>query len=149
VRLRNTLFLVVIFILLGAYVYFVELEKAGTEKAEKLLQFKEDDVESIIFSYPEQEIHLSKETSGKWKITSPLQTGADESTISHLLTALNSSEIKRTIEEKPSTVDLKNFGLDHPQIKVSITLKKDTPPPIPSCRRKDTCGQLCLCQEGN
>ncbi len=127
-RLRNTLILVVIFISLGVYVYFVELEKTGTEKSEKLLQFKEDDVESIVFNYPEQEIRLSKETSGKWKITSPLQTGADESTISHLLTTLNSSEVKRTVEEKPSTEDLKNFGLDNPKIKVSITLKKNNPP---------------------
>ncbi len=122
-RLRNTLLLTVIFILLGAYLYFFELKKAGKEKTEKLLNFKEDEVESIILSYPQQEIRLKKEASGKWQMTQPLQAAADESTISSILSTLNTIEVKRTVEEKPSQEDLKNFGLDKPETKVLITLK--------------------------
>ncbi len=130
-RLRNTLLLAVVFILLGAYLYFFELQKTGQEKAERLLDFKADEVESIILGYPEQEIRLKKEPSGKWKITQPLQVTADQSIISSILSTLNTSEVKRTVEEKPSPADLENFGLDKPKVKVLITLQKGKAlPPI-------------------
>lgn len=129
-RLRNTLLLAVLFILLGAYVYFFELQKGG-KKSEKLFPFKEDEVASIVLTYPEREIHLQQETSGKWKLTQPIQAAADESTISGILSALSASDIKRTIEKKPSPEDLKSFGLDRPAVKVSITLKNGiTLPPL-------------------
>lgn len=124
-RLRNTLLLAVIFLLLGAYVYFYELKKGKEEEGERLLSFNEDEVESIILSYPQQEIQLKKGPSKKWKITQPLQVAADESTISGILATLNTSKVNRTIEENPSPRDLKAFGLDKPQVKVSITLQME------------------------
>ncbi|MCZ6624347.1 MAG: DUF4340 domain-containing protein [Deltaproteobacteria bacterium] len=130
-RLRNTLLLTVVFGLLGAYLYFYELKNEGEERTERLLNFKQDEVESITLSYPQQEIRLQREPSGKWKITQPLQVAADESTISDILSTLNTTEIKRTVEEKPSPQDLKAFELDKPQVKVLITLEKGKAlPPI-------------------
>lgn len=122
-RLRNTLLLTAVFILLGAYLYFFEFPKGGKGKTEKLLNFKENEVERIILSYPQQEIRLQKEPTGKWKITHPLQGAADESTITGILSALSTSEVKRTLDTKPSPEELKNFGLDQPEAKVVITLK--------------------------
>ena len=130
-RLRNTLLLAVVFILLGAYVYLFEFKKEQEEKSEKLLRFKEEKVESLILSTPEQEIRLKKEPSGKWQMTHPLEAAADESTVSSILSALNASEVQRTIEKKPSLEDLKTFGLDQPEVKVFITLQKGISlPPI-------------------
>ncbi len=130
-RRRNTLSLAVVLILLGAYVYFFELEKRGKEKFNKLLDFKEEEAEEISLSYPHQEIRFKKESSGTWKLTQPVQAPADESTIGSILSSLSTSDIKRTLEEKPNAEDLKGFGLDKPHVKVSITLRKGKAlPPI-------------------
>lgn len=130
-RLRNTLLLAIVFILLGAYVYLFEFQKGPKEKTQRLLNFKEEEAESLILNYPQQEIRLQKEPSGRWKITRPLETAADESTIGTILAALSTNEVKRTFEEKPSAEDLKNYGLDKPQVKVTLSLRNGIAlPPI-------------------
>ncbi len=121
-RLRNTLLLALIFILLGAYVYFYELNKKEEDK-ERLLSFKNDEVEAVAFSHSGQEIKLEKDSSGKWKITEPLQTAADESTISDILFTLSTSEVTRSLETNIAPQDLKGFGLEQPWVKVAITLR--------------------------
>lgn len=123
VPLRNTLLVAAIFLLLGAYIYFYELPKGDKEKSQPLLSFKQEEVEGVTLTYPEQEIQLKKEASGRWKMTHPLQVPADESTISGILSALSTTEVKRTIEENAGPEALRNFGLDKPQVKISIGLK--------------------------
>jgi hypothetical protein len=123
VPLRNTVLVGAIFVLLGAYIYFFELPKGDKEKYQPLLSFKQEDVAGMTLAYPGQEIQLRKETSGRWRMTHPLQVPADESTISGVLSALSAIEVKRTIEEKAGSEELKNFGLDKPQVKISISLK--------------------------
>ena len=122
-RLRNTLLLAALFILLAAYIYFFELQKEGRGKSARLLNFKAEEAAAIVLSYPRQEIQLQREPPGKWQLTQPLRADADESTIGSMLAALSAGEILRTLEEKPSAEDLKSFGLDRPAVKVSITLK--------------------------
>ena len=63
-RLRNTLVLASIFILLVAYVYFFELQKGPKEKTEKLLNFKEEEAQSLILNYPDREIRLRRDPQG-------------------------------------------------------------------------------------
>lgn len=122
--LRNTLLAGAIFILLGAYVYFFELPKGDAGKSGQLLNFKADDVESLTLRYPDQEVQLKSDPSGKWKMTNPLQASADDSTVMRILTALSASEIKRTVVDEATPEDLKNFGLDKPKVKVSINLRR-------------------------
>ena len=124
-RLRNTLLLLGVFIILGAYIYLFELNRDIGEKGEKLLDFAEEDVEAIVLIYRDQMIGLNRKPSGKWMLTQPLQAPADEPVIHGILTALNISEVKRIIEERPSKKDLAAFGLDNPWVKLLITLKKE------------------------
>jgi len=131
VRPLNTLLLAIVFILLGAYVYFFEFQKGPKEKTQRLLNFQEEEAESLILNYPQQEIRLQKEPLGRWKITRPLETAADESMIGAILAALSASEVKRTVEEKPSAADLQNYGLDKPEVKVTLSLRNGIAlPPI-------------------
>ncbi|MGH7829346.1 MAG: DUF4340 domain-containing protein [Candidatus Binatia bacterium] len=123
-NLRNTLFSALLFLVLAAYLYFFELNKDPEGKGEKLLRFKEEEVESLILSYPDQEIRMQKESSGKWKIMQPLETAANGSTIRTVLSVLSSADINKTIEKEPSGDDIKAFGLDKPKVRVSITLQK-------------------------
>jgi hypothetical protein len=148
VRLRNTFLLALVFILLGAYVYFFELQKGAKEKTERLLNFREEEVAGIILNYPQQEIRLRKEVLGRWKITHPLESAADESTVSAILAALNTGEVKRTFEGKPSEADLKNYGLDRPEVKVLITLRNGVALPPISVGAKTPVGNSAYIRRG-
>ncbi len=119
---RNTLILAALLILLGAYVYFFEIRPGDKPKGDRLVNFKPDEVASMLLTYPKLEIQLQKDSTGKWKLTQPLQAAADGSTVGGLLAALSAGTIQRTLEKKPSAEDLKSFGLDRPAAKVSLTL---------------------------
>jgi hypothetical protein len=123
VRRLNTLILAVLLIALGGYVYFFELSKGEKGKPETLLTFKSDEVTGIDVAYPERAVQLQKDSSGKWKLTQPLQAGADDAAVGSLIAALAAADIKRTLEKKPSAEDLKSFGLDPPSGRISLTLK--------------------------
>jgi hypothetical protein len=123
VHARKSLIVAVLLLILGAYVYFFEFQKDTADKGEKLLKFTPDEITGVVINDGQQEIRLQKDDSGKWKITSPIQAGADESTVSGVLAALSSAEITRTLVPNPSAEELKSFGLERPSIKVSVTTK--------------------------
>lgn len=148
-RRRNTLLSASILILLGAYVYFFELQKEGKGKTERLLDFKQDEVESVTLIYPEQEIRIKKAGSGKWQISHPLEAAADESAVSGILSALSTSEITRTVEKNPTAEDLRTFGLDQPKVKVQITLSKGKALPMISLGGKTAVGNSAYAKRGS
>lgn len=121
---RKLLISAVLFLGLASYLYFYELPKGAKEENQRLLDFKEEAVESLVLNYPRQEIRLRREPSGRWRLTHPLQAAADEATVGAILSTLSASEIKRTVEEKPTEEDLKNFGLDSPAVRITLTLKR-------------------------
>lgn len=122
-RQRNTLILAALLIVLGAYVYFFEIRPGDKPKGDRLVNFKPDEVASILLTYPKLEIQLQKDAAGKWKLTQPLQAAAGGSTVGGLLAALSAATIQRTLEKKPAPEDLKSFGLERPAAKVTLTLK--------------------------
>lgn len=147
-RLRNTLVLASVFLLLAAYVYFFELQKDTKEKTEKLLNFKQEEVEGIILNYAQLEIRLHREPLGRWKMARPLEAAADEAAVGAILSALNSIEVKRTVEEKPGAADLKNYGLDSPEIKVLISLRNGVALPPVSVGGKTPVGNSVYVRRG-
>jgi len=127
-RLRNTLILAVVFLALGAYVYFVELQKAADEAKKKtLVTFDTDQVTSVTLTYPDREIVLSKTDSG-WRLSKPVDAPADETTVTNLLTAVSTCEVKKTLDDVPD--NLAPFGLDQPQATVTLKLKDKEIPAI-------------------
>ena len=69
----------------------------------------------------EKPIALTKAESGKWQITAPQPFGADQSTVSGLLSTLSSLNSQRVVEDKAT--DLRPYGLDQPALKLDITEK--------------------------
>src|SRR5260370_3469557 len=69
----------------------------------------------------EKPIALTKAESGKWQITAPQPFGADQSTVSGLLSTLSSLNSQRVVEDKAT--DLKQYGLDQPALQLDITEK--------------------------
>ncbi len=148
-RFRNTLFLTGLLILLAGYLYFFEIPKGEKEKGKTLLNFSADEVQRLALAYPRQEIQIAKNSSGKWQIINPLQAPADESTVSSVLSTLKTSEVKRTVEEKPAPADLKAFGLDPPAVKVSVSLKSGITLPSISVGSKTPVGDSAYVKREN
>ena len=61
---------------------------------------------------------MEKGEDGNWSLTAPEKLGADQSSVSSLVTTLSSLNSDRLIEEKAE--NLENFGLDSPEMKVLI-----------------------------
>ena len=120
---RKTLAAALVFAALIAYIYFFEWNKEAVEKGEKLLNFTPDEAQTVALQGSAQEIRLQRDDSGRWKLTSPLQTRADDSAVASLLAALSGAQVTKTVVQKPTAEELKNFGLDQPSARVSVTLK--------------------------
>lgn len=119
-KFRNTLAIAVLFLALGAYLYFVESEKIREEsKKTTLLSVTTDEVTGVTLTYPESEIVLKKTGSG-WRIQKPIDVEADESTVTNLVRAVAEAELKRTLDGPPGS--LETYGLDKPAAIVTLAL---------------------------
>jgi hypothetical protein len=65
------------------------------------------------------EIVLAKSGTGSWRILEPKPLGAEQSTVSSMLSTLSSLNAERLVEDK--AVDLKQYGLDQPAVAVKVT----------------------------
>jgi hypothetical protein len=129
-KFRNTLALAVLFLALGGYLYFVENprhEQAAEEK--KLVSFKPDDASEVTLTYPDKQIILKKTGAG-WRISKPIDVDADQTAVSNLLRAAADAEVKRTLEG--GNTSLETYGLDKPEVIVSIAMANGTK--LPSIR---------------
>lgn len=135
-NLRKSLVLLVILLALGGYVYFVEVpqDKEAADK-KKLFAFDKEAVIEIVLTYPDRAITLKKNDAGKWRITQPVESDADEPTVKNLINAIADAEVKRTLDEAPQ--DLGVYGLSAPVVKLKLTLKDGKTLPLVSLG-KDT-----------
>lgn len=122
---RNLGIVAVLFAGLGAFVYFYEIEggkkrEAAAEEAKKLFQFEKEEVNSISLTRSDGSIILKKENGG-WKLVAPIEAGADEAAVDGLASELSSTQVERSLESSP--VDWKDYGLDNPNLKITVGLK--------------------------
>ncbi|MGE5814201.1 MAG: DUF4340 domain-containing protein [Acidobacteriota bacterium] len=126
-RERSFLILVLIGIVLGAYIYFVERKRpAGDEPEKKPKVFedvKEADVEEIIVKSGTDTTDLKK-VGDKWQIVSPITAEADTEQVNNLLGNFSTLERNEVVEESAS--NLKRYGLDPPRADVAFRKKGST-----------------------
>jgi hypothetical protein len=124
IKFKATLLLALVFIGLGLYLYLVEFPKqekqeAEAEKAGRVFSFNPKEVSGLIVQYPNLDaISLAKGGDGKWRMTRPLETPANRAVINKIIGLTGGLEFERVVAEGPS--DLRGFGLDPPQISVSL-----------------------------
>ena len=115
----KTLIFAVIFLALGAYVYFVEVPKARKEgQKERVVTFDKERVRELALTYADRSIRLKKGDGGRWRITAPLETDADEATVENLIDAIADAEVEKVLEEVPD--DLAPYGLDEPHATLQV-----------------------------
>jgi hypothetical protein len=105
-------------ILLGVYTYLVEVrggerqERAQTA-ATRLLSFPADAATQLVIERPGERIVCRKER-GQWRIVAPVQSSADEATVSRILTDVGESKVERTVAARAA--EPVAFGLAHPLV---------------------------------
>ena len=125
---KTTIIVAVLAIALGAFVYFYEI-KGGEERqqaerqAKKTFLFEDDQVQGLTLTHSGEEIVLAKAEDGEWTITAPIKTEADKGTVDALVRNLKNAETDRVVAD--STADLGAFGLDEPEVKVSLLLEDE------------------------
>jgi hypothetical protein len=122
---RNTLILVTVAIVFGAFVYYFEIRKGkprdeAAETTKPAFNFKREEIASIKLTRGGQTLMLENQND-KWVITQPVNTPADESTASSLVSGLIDARVERTL--KASAEELKGYGLGEPAVILEIKLK--------------------------
>ncbi|MCY3756668.1 MAG: hypothetical protein OXG96_03005, partial [Acidobacteria bacterium] len=95
---RNLGMVAVLFVGLGAFVYFYEIEggkkrEEAAEEAKKLFRFDKEEVNSISLVRGDGSILLRKENDG-WKLVAPIEAKADEAAVEGLATELSSTQVE-------------------------------------------------------
>lgn len=122
---RNLGVVAILFVGLGAFVYFYEIEggkkrEEAAEEAKQLFQFEKEEVNSISLVRGDGPIILKKENGG-WKLVAPIEAKVDEAAVEGLVSELSSTQVERSLE--PDLVDWKDYGLEDPNLKIAMGLK--------------------------
>ena len=117
-RFRNTLIALVVLLIVGGYA-FVNFYFSKPEQAKTALNIKGDDIAKIDLKYPDRELVLERKASQPWMIVKPVGAKADQTAAGNLARAIAECQINKTVEEKSD--NLAPFGLDKPQVTVTVT----------------------------
>jgi len=129
-RFRSTLIAAMLALGLGAFLYFYEIRggkrrEEAEEFAKKLFHFEEADVQKItLVRNDTTRIVLEKGKDGLWHIAEPIETDADQDAVGRLMDTMKDASCERVVADSAS--DLGKFGLEHPKVKVALTLKDTT-----------------------
>ena len=122
-KFKTTLILLAAFGALLALVLLFESKDRKTasakEKGDKLVDIAADDVRKIEIKREDGTIALEKDAQAAWRLTAPLETGADTAEVEGLLSVLSTLRFERVVEK--DAVDLKAYGL--PGREISLWLK--------------------------
>jgi len=123
-KLNRVLIYLLILVLIGAWLYLVEIKhrqavKATEEKAAKLITLEKDKVADIRIESGDRIIELKK-PANQWVITAPVRTKADEHAVESLLTAALEAKSEKVLAEKD--VKFEDYGLDNPELTVTLSM---------------------------
>ncbi len=95
---------------------------SATPAATKLLSIKDADVSKIeIDKKGTAQVELAKGSDGKWEITAPQSLSGDQDAITGVISVLSGLNAERVVEDH--AIDLKQYGLADPSVKIDITTK--------------------------
>ena len=117
-RFRNTLIALVVLLVVGGYA-FVNYYFTKPEAPKTALNIKAEQIAKVDLKYPDRELILERKAGEPWVITKPIGAAADQTTANNLAHAIADCEITKTVEEKAD--NLAPFGLDKPQVTVTVT----------------------------
>src|ERR1044071_7089108 len=125
--LKTTIGLLVVLGGLFAYIYFVTWKQPAEDSSSKLEKvfagLQSDKIDEIhVHSEAGDSTVLKKDKDG-WKITQPLEAGAQDSEARAIASALWQLEMQRVIDETPAS--LVDYGLGAPRIEIQFKAAGD------------------------
>ena len=130
-KLRHTLWLILIFIGLFLYLAFVEVPTKQKEheeetRSKQVLHFRVEEVDEFDLIKPSGTIKIQRNPSNSlWNISQPLAVKGEDGVINNLLLALEEAQITRVVDEEPKNLD--DFGLKNPTFKIALRFKTGEP----------------------
>jgi len=104
-KLKTTLILFAVFIVLFAFVYFFEIKKKrGEEAGELLVDLASEEVQKIIFKKEGETITFQRDGED-WLIVEPLEAKADKYEVDRIAEDFSRLRIERVVEEAPDSLD--------------------------------------------
>jgi len=126
VKIRNTLILLGVFVVLLVFILF--LDKKPADKAsgpeEKLVAVASADVEKVSFKKDGETLTFKKDEKGDWMVLEPLEVKADNAEVGQLVDSFADLRIERVVEAEGA--DPKKYGI--PQKEVSLWVKGQANP---------------------
>ncbi|UCD12094.1 MAG: DUF4340 domain-containing protein [Nitrospinaceae bacterium] len=124
-RFKGTIWLGVVLLAIALFYFLVDLpreerQKEEKERAETILLFDGEKVDTIFVARKEESYTLKRLGLDDWQLISPLEDKADVQTAENLLYELNNGKFSRVVEEKPQ--DLAAFGLTLPSLTLRVKL---------------------------
>jgi len=126
-KFKGTAGMMVVFLILGAYYFFIDLpeEKKITQENEiagKVLAFKKENIKKLSLFKQDQTITLLQNNGKKWHLAEPLKAAGDIPVIEAFLSNLNNLEKLRVVESRPE--NLSQYGLESPSFKIHLQFKE-------------------------
>ena len=130
---RTTLLLAVIFVVLGVYVYTIDVptmeQDARRETgAQRLLPFDYRDVTHLAYTTRTERILMSRDERNRWRIVEPVEARGDAREIESVLRALEIGKISRVIQKNGQEQDAtaEQYGLQSPYVTIDLTTPEYT-----------------------
>jgi hypothetical protein len=121
-RFRNTVIVLILLVVVGGYAAWTAFFDRGPDEVHKLYDITPDAITKIALKYPDREVILERDSAGKWMLAAPIKTEADQTAANNLATAIANCDVKKKLEG--SAADLAPYGLDKPEVIVTVTAKK-------------------------
>ncbi len=130
-KIRGLLVAAVIFFILAGLLYWSEHHKpaddtvkASADAPPAIIKLDSSSITRLHLKKKDTApVVLTKGHSGKWEITEPKPFGADQDTVSSMLSTLSALNSERLVEDKAS--DLTLYGLDRPGVEVDLIDKSN------------------------
>jgi hypothetical protein len=125
--MKNTIILFFALVVLGGYVYLVEIKKHQAdqeieETSKKVFNVEKDSIDYLSIKNSNGQFVLKK-SQNEWRIVEPLNTGTDESTLNSMLNNLSSTNKENEFSVDPS--ELSDYGLGDWAIAVHYQIKDE------------------------
>src|SRR3989338_1717436 len=122
-RLRTTLVLLIIAILVGGYILLYERKKPTTEqwkeKSKRVFDIKSDRVSKLEISQGDKLLAFEKKDN-KWEMTTPLKYPADSGEIDRVVSKIEFLEWERLLKKGEWETKKSDFGIDKPRAEVNF-----------------------------
>ena len=122
---KSTLLIVLVAIVAGVAVYFLEIKDAKPrdktpDATRPAFTFKREDISSIAIKRSAGNVLLESH-DGKWQLKEPVAAAVNESAVDSLVNDIANARVERTMSA--SAEETKSFGLAEPAVTVEIKLK--------------------------